>query len=155
MINIIIINMETSWEIPGCGKSHLSAFIWRLEALHSDLVCWFQLSTCQPAVGLIFPPSGFTHTLRQANSALLLSTVWSTAFSKQRKTWWEGMIIIFLSVLNVCLQNYGHIVDEVLWTMKRAGLCILTSLQPLLLQIAASGCGWILFISYMIQVTLW
>lgn len=40
MINIIIINMETSWEIPGPGKSHLSAFIWLLEALHSDLVCW-------------------------------------------------------------------------------------------------------------------
>lgn len=58
-----------------------------------------------------FPPSGFTHTLRQANSALLLSTAWSTAGSKQHKPWWEDIIIIFLSVLNVCLQNYGHIVD--------------------------------------------
>lgn len=37
-IKITMINMETSWETPGPGKSHLSAFIWLLEALGSDLL---------------------------------------------------------------------------------------------------------------------
>lgn len=99
-VRITIINMETSWETPGPGKNHLSAFIWRLEAprLWPTSVCvfFFRRRTCQRHVRPVRGRSDILaahrrlHAWRSANGSLLVLELPRCTPSTQRprrKAW--------------------------------------------------------------------